>query len=67
MNIFWWVITGLVVVAVLASWYLLHVRGDLVHRAGRATPDDAAALREVQRQIDAGYQYSDRARFDRNF
>jgi hypothetical protein len=67
MDIFWWIVTGLVVVAVIASWYILAVRGDLVHRANRATPEDAAALREVQRQIDAGYSHSDRARFDSNF
>ena len=64
MDIFWWVVTGLVVVAVIAGWYVLTVRGDLIHRARNARPRDAAALRELQRQIDAGYSHSDLARFN---
>ena len=67
MDIFWWIMTGLVVGAVIAAWYILSVRGDLIHRARNAKPEDAAGLREVQRQIDAGYSHADRARFDHNF
>lgn len=67
MDVVWWIITGLVVVAVIAGWYFLTVRGDLIHRANHAKPEDAEGLREVQRQIDAGYSHADRARFDHNF
>lgn len=67
MEIFWWVVTGLVVVVIVAAWYVLSVRGGLVHRAQNAKPEDAAALREIQRQIDAGYTYSARDGMDRNF
>jgi hypothetical protein len=66
MEIFWWIITGLVVVLIIAAWYVLSVRGGLVHRAESAKPEDAAALREIQRQIDVGYTYSAREGMDRN-
>ena len=67
MDIFWWIVTGLVVAGVIAGWYVLTVRGDLIHRSRSAKPEDARALEDIQRQIDAGYTYSDRARYDQNF
>ena len=67
MEIFWTIVTVVVVVLVIAGWYVLSVRGGLVHRAQNAKPEEAAALREIQRQIDRGYTYSARDGMDRNF
>ena len=54
MELFWIVVTIVVVLAVIAMWIVFGVRGSLVSRAEQADPEQAKALREVQRQIDAG-------------
>jgi hypothetical protein len=67
MEIFWIVVTVLVVLAVIGAWYLLVVRGGFISRAEHTDPEQAKALREVQRQIDIGSTYSARDGMDRNF
>jgi flagellar basal body-associated protein FliL len=59
-DIFWIIVTVLIVVAIIAMWIIFGVRGSIVSRAEHAKPDDAKGLREVQRQIDSGYTYSAR-------
>ncbi len=60
MDIFWIVVTVLVVIAIIAMWIIFGVRGSLISRAEHASPEDAKDLREVQRQIDSGYLYGRR-------
>jgi hypothetical protein len=62
-EIFWIVVTVVVVLAIAAAWILVTVRGQLVWRSEKAAPEDAEALRELQRQIDAGHSHTSRGGF----
>jgi hypothetical protein len=66
-EIFWIVVTVVVVLAVIAMWIVFGVRGSLISRAEYTDPEQAKALREVQRQIDAGYSHTSRADYDAHF
>jgi uncharacterized membrane protein len=55
MEIFWIIVTVVVVLVVVALALILGLRNHPLTRAEHADPDRARALREVQRQIDAGH------------
>lgn len=57
----WWVLTGVVVVAIVAAWLVLQHHTDLLGRSRRheeTDPEVARALREARRQIDQGKGFS---------
>lgn len=56
----WWILTGLVVVSLAAAWLALQHQTDLLGRSRRheeTDPEVARALREARRDIDRGNQY----------
>ncbi len=56
-SMWWWILTGLVVAAIVLAWIVLQHQTDLIGRSRRheeTDPEVARALREVRRQIDQG-------------
>ncbi|GAA0193052.1 hypothetical protein GCM10008944_06940 [Cytobacillus oceanisediminis] len=59
----WWILTGVVVAALVVVWLVLQHQTDLLGRSRRreeTDPEVARALREVRRDIDRGNQYPHR-------